>query len=88
MESPHRNALSPSTQRRDNTEIRVDVAEHSDELLAVRDGRVGFDAIRNRALTLDREFKSAFEFTALPERPETERVNAFLISARRQRAKA
>ncbi len=67
-------------------EIRVDVAEYRDELLAIREGRVGFADVQERALTLDQEFKSAFEQTELPDRPDTERVNTFLISARRRRA--
>lgn len=66
-------------------EIRVDVAEHRDELLAIRAGTVPFESVRERALELDRVFRDAFERTTLPERPDTERVNRFLILARRQR---
>jgi uncharacterized protein len=69
-------------------EIRVDVAEHREELLAVRSGQIDFDRVRERAQELDREFKAAFESTGLPERPDTERVNAFLVSARRRRVTA
>jgi hypothetical protein len=52
----------------------------------VREGKVPFDRVRERALELDREFKSAFEVTTLPERPDSERANAFLIAARKRRA--
>jgi hypothetical protein len=66
-------------------EIRVDVAEHREELLAVRHGKVAFDEVRRRALDLDKQFAEAFTRTTLPEKPDTERVNRFLIAARRRR---
>ncbi|MDB5313487.1 MAG: putative nucleotidyltransferase [Gemmataceae bacterium] len=66
-------------------EIRVDVAEHREELLAIRSGSVTFDAVRARALELDRAFQDAFSGTALPEKPDTERANRFLIATRRRR---
>lgn len=65
-------------------EIRVDVAEHRDELLAIRAGKMSFDEVRGRALELDRQFQEAFTRTALPEKPDTDRVNRFLIAARRR----
>jgi hypothetical protein len=67
-------------------EIRVDVAEHRDELLAIRRGEVPFDDVQKRALELDRVFQDAFTRTKLPERPDTDRANRFLIAARRRRA--
>jgi hypothetical protein len=66
-------------------EIRVDVAEHRDELLAIRRGEVPFEAVEARALELDGEFREAFAGTSLPERPDAERANRFLIGARRRR---
>jgi predicted nucleotidyltransferase len=67
-------------------EIRVDVAEHRDELLAIRDGKVPFEDVRKRALKLSSVFQDEFARTSLPERPDTERVNRFLVAARRRRA--
>ncbi len=67
-------------------DIRVDVGEHRDELLAIRRGEVAFDAVEARALELDRVFQEAFATTKLPEKPDTERANRFLIDARRRRA--
>ena len=67
-------------------EIRVDIAEHRDELLAIRQGSVPFDEVQKRALELDGAFQRTFTRTALPEKPNTERVNQFLIAARRRRA--
>src|SRR5262245_46302333 len=66
-------------------EIRVDVAEHREELLAIRRGEVAFDAVQKRALELDKAFQEAFANTELPERPDTDRANRFLIAARRRR---
>ncbi|MDY3561639.1 nucleotidyltransferase domain-containing protein [Gemmata sp. JC673] len=68
-----------------NGDIRVDVAEHRDELLTIRKGDVPFEAVEARALELDRVFQEAFAATTLPERPDTDRANRFLIAARRRR---
>jgi predicted nucleotidyltransferase len=66
-------------------EVRVDVQEHRDELLAIRHGKVSFEEVSKRALDLDRQFQEAFTRTSLPEKPDTERANRFLIAARRRR---
>src|SRR5262249_3384254 len=68
--------------------ILVDVGEHRDELLRIRSGTVPFVEVRERALELDRMFQEAFAMTRLPERPDYERVNGFLIAARRRRVHA
>jgi len=65
-------------------EIRVDVAEHRDELLAIRLGKMAFEDVQKRALELDKLFQEAFANTTLPEKPDTERVNRFLLAARRK----
>jgi predicted nucleotidyltransferase len=67
-------------------EIRVDVGEHREELLAVRRGERTFAEVKARALELDRQFQEAFATTRLPEKPDAERANRFLIAARRRRA--
>jgi uncharacterized protein len=67
-------------------DIRVDVAEHRAELLEIRSGSLQFEQVRERALELDRLFQKAFAATTLPERPDYERVNRFLISSRRRMA--
>ncbi|HJZ53878.1 MAG TPA: nucleotidyltransferase domain-containing protein [Gemmataceae bacterium] len=69
-------------------EIRVDVAEHREELLAIRAGKVSFAEVQARALDLDHAFQEAFTRTMLPEKPDTDRANRFLIAARRRRANA
>jgi len=65
-------------------DIRVDVADHREELLAVRRGERTFDEVAARALQLNAHFEAAYSATALPEKPDFERVNAFLIAARRR----
>lgn len=68
-------------------DIRVDVGEHREELLRVRRGDVPFDTVMDRALELDREFQAAFADTKLPDRPDTEAANRFLVRARRRRGR-
>jgi hypothetical protein len=62
--------------------VRVDA--HRDRLLAIRRGEMPWDDVEAWRLHLHQEFNAAFETTKLPERPDYERVNAFLISARRR----
>jgi predicted nucleotidyltransferase len=65
-------------------EIRIDVAEHREELLHIRNGGLVFEEVKRRALELDERFQQAFERTALPEQPDYDRVDDFLIRARRR----
>ncbi len=66
-------------------DIRVDVGEHRDELMAIRRGQVPFEAVEARALDLDGAFRAAFAATTLPEKPDAARADRFLIAARRRR---
>ncbi len=61
--------------------VRVDA--HRDRLLSIRRGDVPWEEVEAWRLALHREFNAAFEATRLPERPDYERANAFLIRARR-----
>ena len=63
--------------------VPVRVEGHREELLAIRDGRMPWDDVDRWRLSLHEEFERAFVETKLPERPDYERVNAFLIGARR-----
>ena len=65
-------------------EIRVDVGEHRDELLEARVGGLSFEEVKKRALELDQRFQEAFERTALPDQPDFNRVDSFVIAARRR----
>jgi len=60
--------------------VRVD--EHREQLLAIKRGDVPWEETEQWRLKLHREFDKALEETNLPERPDYEKVNAFLIKAR------
>jgi hypothetical protein len=63
--------------------VAVKVDAHRDRLLAIRRGEVPWEDVEGWRLGLHQEFNSAFETTKLPERPDYERANAFLLRARR-----
>jgi predicted nucleotidyltransferase len=65
-------------------EIRIDVAEHREELLYIRNSGLPFEEVKRRALELDERFQQAFERTSLPEQPDYALVDDFLICARRR----
>jgi predicted nucleotidyltransferase len=67
--------------------VPVRVAEHRDRLLAVRDGRMPWDEVNRWRLDLHKEFDAAFQATRLPDRPDYEAANAFLVKARRSMVK-
>jgi hypothetical protein len=64
--------------------VPVNVDGHRDRLLSVRRGEVPWEDVEHWRLSLHQEFNAAFEGTKLPERPDYERANAFLVSARRR----
>lgn len=63
--------------------VPVHVGEHRDMLLAVKRGEAPWDEVEAWRLDLHRQLDRAAESTQLPERPDYERANAFLIRARR-----
>jgi uncharacterized protein len=63
--------------------IPVDVGEQREPLLAIRRGELVWDEVNAWRLQLHQEFDGAFQTTSLPERPDYEAANAFLIKARR-----
>ncbi len=63
--------------------LTVHVGQQREPLLAIKRGEVPFaeaDAWRKR---LQIEFERAYQQTALPDRPDYERANTFLVRARR-----
>ncbi len=76
--------LYSGTQALRSGEIRIDVGEHRDELLAIKAGTLSFEQARDQALALDRAFQEAYRQTALPEQPDYRQVDEFLIWARRR----
>jgi len=63
--------------------VRVD--QYRDELMAIRRGEVAWEDVNSWRLELHREFDSAFQRTSLPERPDYDWANSFLIKARNLR---
>ena len=64
--------------------LRVD--EYRDRLLAIRRGDVPWDEVERWRLALHKELDEALKSTPLPEHPDYERANEFLIRARRAAA--
>lgn len=63
--------------------VPVKVAEHRELLLAIKRGEVEWDEVNRLRLGLHKDFDLAFANTSLPERPDYESANAYLIKARR-----
>jgi uncharacterized protein len=63
--------------------VPVRVGEYRDRLLAIRGGEVSWAAVNEWRKALHREFDAAWVATKLPEHPDYDRVDAFLIKARR-----
>ncbi len=61
--------------------VRVD--DYRSQLLSIRNQEVPWDEVNRWRLDLHREFDRAFGSTRLPERPNYEKANQFLIKARR-----
>jgi predicted nucleotidyltransferase len=64
-------------------EVLVDVSAHRDELLAVRAGKLSWEAVSDRAAELTARLAAARESTALPSEPDRAAVERFLVAARR-----
>ena len=65
-------------------EMMVNVDLHRDRLLLVKRGDMPFTEADSWRKKLQIEFESAFQTTKLPDRPDYERANAFLVDARRR----
>ena len=67
--------------------IPIRVEQHRDELLAIRRQEMAWDDVNAWRLSLHKQFDESFRETALPERPDYERANAYLVKARRSMVK-
>ena len=65
-------------------EMMVDVGRYRDQLLTIKRGEMPFAETDSWRQELQSEFESAFQTTKLPDRPDYERANAFLVDARRR----
>jgi predicted nucleotidyltransferase len=66
--------------------VRVD--EHRERLLAVKRGETPWEDVDRWRRSLHEEFDQAFQRTSLPERPDYEKANRFLVNVRRWAAEA
>ena len=71
------------SQRVNERKVMVEVGEYRQRLLSIKRGEVLFEAANQWRKDLQRQFEAAFEKTDLPDRPDYERVNDFLVRARR-----
>lgn len=62
----------------------VDVGEHREQLLMIKRGEMAFADADAWRKVLQRQFESAYQTTTLPDRPDYERANTFLVDARRR----
>jgi hypothetical protein len=66
--------------------VPVRVESHRDRLLAIKAGAVPWRDVNAWRRELHEDFERALSETKLPERPDYERANEFLLRARRQAA--
>lgn len=64
--------------------VPVRVENHRNDLLAIRNGEMPWEEVEQWRLSLHQEFDQALASTKLPERPDYEKVNAFLVKARQE----
>ena len=63
--------------------VVVRVEEHRDRLLAIRDGGVPWQDVDAWRLDLHGDLDAAYASTRLPDRPDYDAANRFLLKARR-----
>jgi hypothetical protein len=63
--------------------VPVKVEKYRQELLAIKYGEMPWEEVNHWRLSLHKEFGAALANTALPERPNYEKANSFLIEARK-----
>jgi hypothetical protein len=63
--------------------VQVDTGGYRERLLAIKANELPWDEVEAWRLDLHAQFDRALEETKLPERPDYERVNEFLVKARR-----
>ena len=62
--------------------VPVDVGDLREQLLAIRRGEVSWEETERWRLSLHVEFEEALERTRLPDRPDYQKANEFLVKAR------
>lgn len=64
--------------------VAVEVGDHRERLLTIKRGEMPFAEADAWRMELQKDFEFAFQSTRLPDRPDYERANAFLVDARRR----
>jgi hypothetical protein len=64
-------------------DLRLRLDEHRDALLAIKRGEHPWPEVNEWRLRLHNQFDEAFATTKLPERPDYEWANQFLLKARK-----
>lgn len=68
--------------------VPVRIEEHRERLLAIKRGEMPWEEVDQWRRSLHEEFDRAFQQTTLPERPDYEKANGFLVKVRRWAAEA
>ncbi len=64
--------------------VPVEVEEHREELLAIKRGEMAWEETEKWRLGLHAKFDDALRATTLPDRPDYEKANDFLLRVRRE----
>lgn len=64
-------------------EIMIDVSGQREQLMRVRQGELSFQEVSDMAMNLESRLQQAFDRTTLPEQPDLDVVNHFLVNARK-----
>ncbi|MCH5375393.1 MAG: nucleotidyltransferase domain-containing protein [Planctomycetes bacterium] len=62
--------------------VPVQIGDHREALLWIKAGEMPWDEVEAWRLALHKQFDRAFEETILPEKPDYDRVNNYLVKAR------
>jgi uncharacterized protein len=64
-------------------ELIIKVDANRDKLLSIKHGELLWESVNDWRLMLHKDFENAFAETKLPERPDYEKANSFLVKARK-----
>ena len=67
--------------------VPLSVESHRDQLLSIRRGEMDWESVNAWRLNLHQEFETAYAMTPLPDSPDYQTVNEFLLRARRSMAR-
>lgn len=71
----------------ESNEIMVDVGDYREKLLSIKQEEMTWEEVNEWRLQLHKQFDAAYQITKLPERPDYEAANNYLIEARKSMVK-